>query len=112
MKTIEEAAKKSVAEILTVKEDESAWIKTTDLHDYLTDQFNAGVEFATRWIPVEEELPPKEKDTDESEIVLIKETQDFGNFFLGWYDYHQKAWFMVYRLHRVKPTHWRSVSFL
>ena len=64
-----------------------------------------------RWIPIEEALPPKEKDTDESEIVLILETQDFGNYFLGWYDYHQKAWFMVYKLHKVKPTHWRSVSF-
>lgn len=74
--------------------------------------FKCGVLFAQRWIAIEEELPPKEKDTDESEIVLIRETQDFGNFFLGWYDYHQKAWFMVYRLHRVKPTHWRPVSFL
>ena len=74
--------------------------------------FSRGVEFAQRWIPVEEELPPKENDTDESEIVLIRETQDFGNFFLGWYDYHQKAWFMVYRLHMVKPTHWRPVHFL
>ena len=67
------------------------------------------VEISQKFIPVEEELPPREKDSDESIIVLIQETQDFGNVSLGWYDYHQKKWFMVYRLHNVNPTHWRPI---
>jgi len=102
-KTIEEQAK----DFLKLRNHQRGSMLIT-----INEALNGLVDFAKltqRWIPVEEELPPKEKDSDESEIVLIKETQDFGNFFLGWYDYHQKAWFMVYRLHRVKPTHWRSV---
>lgn len=71
------------------------------------------IEISQRFIPVEEELPPKEEeDSDESIIVLIQETQDLGNVFLGWYDYYQEKWFMVYRLHEVKPTHWRPIYFL
>ena len=105
MKTIEEAATNAYS-IEVLSSGCNAGVT------FGKEMFKQGVEYAQKWIPVEEELPPKEKDTDESEIVLIRETQDFGNFFLGWYDYHQKAWFMVYRLHQVKPTHWRPVHFL
>lgn len=74
--------------------------------------FKAGVIFSQRWIPVSEELPPKEKDTDESEVVLIMENNNRTNIILGWYDYHQKKWFMIYKLYKINPSHWRPISFL
>jgi len=51
MKTIDEAAK----EIYSYNVDEFTWIS-----DEKRDSFITGVEFAQRWIPVEEELPEKQ----------------------------------------------------
>ena len=70
MKKIEEAAKESVSKVLTVKENESVYLETSDINDYLIDQFEEGVKFAQRWIPVEEELP-----TEFEKQILVKNEQ-------------------------------------
>ena len=57
MKTIEQAAKEFRAEFMA---DGSHLERCSDV------SFKAGVEFAQRWIPVEEELP------EENEVVLVK----------------------------------------
>ena len=67
------------------------------------DGFKAGVEFATRWIPVEEELPPIDVP------ILIKtmdgyydETMYNGEYFRGRGD-----WSLQYE----DITHWRPIEF-
>lgn len=103
MKAIEEAAKESVAEVLTVKENESAWIATSDLQDYLADQFKAGVEFAQRWIPIEEELP----EEFEKQILVKNEKYNYAD--LRFFN-HKKQFYLLCKINNY--THWRPVSFL
>lgn len=73
MKTIEEAAKE-YSEIVVLKETDAS---LTELKEYAQTDFKAGVEFAQRWIPVEEELPnplPRNKSgiIDNDDLLLLK----------------------------------------
>lgn len=56
MKTIEQAARES-ADKAWGELDEFTSDKDGEFHYQHTEAFKAGVEFAQRWIPVEEELP-------------------------------------------------------
>ena len=61
--------------------------------------FKAGVEFAQRWIPVEEELP------NEMECVLLKSE------YLGSINYD--VGFLMrgkFKTKNGKPTHWRPIE--
>jgi len=60
------------------------------------DVFEAGIEFAQRWIPVEEELPEKFKQ------VIVKLEN-------GW---HTCTWITEDGTFafNVKPTHWRPIN--
>lgn len=63
---------------------------------YFGNGFKAGVEFAQRWIPVEENLPEKFKQ------VIVKLEN-------GW---HTCTWIMEDGTFafNVKPTHWRHID--
>ena len=87
MKTIEEAAKEYA-------KDKYRYIP--DMIFQCENHFEAGVEFAQRWIPVEEDLPEKSKQV----IVKLKD---------GW---HTCTWITEDGTFafNVKPTHWRYID--
>ena len=66
-----------------------------DENDFV-DVFEAGIEFAQRWIPVEENLPEKFK-----QVIAKLEN--------GW---HTCTWIMEDGTFafNVKPTHWRHID--
>ena len=89
MKTIEEAAQEYFSKIEGFHNKagvDKSWI----------DAFEAGVEFAKQWIPVEEYLPEKFKQ------VIVKLEN-------GW---HTCTWIMEDGTFafNVKPTHWRHID--
>lgn len=68
--------------------------------------FKAGVDFAQRWIPVEEELP-ETNEFEESKICLIK--GKFG-IDIGRYYSYSKNWYLSSGNFQV--THWRYIELL
>jgi hypothetical protein len=62
MKTIDEAKKESTISIMKYKADNALLLTQEQRKGFtigdLDKSFMAGVEFAQRWIPVDEELPP------------------------------------------------------
>lgn len=101
MKTIKQAAKEYAA--LRCKSD--IW------QNEISRDFKAGVEFAQRWIPVEEELP-KEFNSGFSNLVLTKNS--FNNILLERYDFDGKCFNAV--RYDAKETgdgqvsHWRPIE--
>ena len=104
MKSIEAKSKEYANSKLRYTDDK----RLTDF-DKLKSAFESGVEFAQRWIHVEEELP-------KSNIV------DALNFFLCIVpisDYPivckflptTKEWYVPYNVTIVKPTFWRQIYF-
>ena len=99
MKTIEEAAKEFALCAIMDYEAEKELNGEVDVEEFSIECFKAGVEFAQRWIPVEEELPT------ESMYVLFK-SDYFGvsifdvGFFLNGKFYTKNS----------KPTHWRLIE--
>ena len=86
MKTIEEAA----------KDFNDSHVNGHHPQKWVSDIFKAGVEFAQRWIPIEEELPEKFKQ------VIVKLEN-------GW---HTCTWITgdgTFAFN-VKPTHWRHID--
>ena len=61
MKTIKEAAKEYAISLHA----DDCHLSISEIEMYAKTDFEAGVEFAQRWIPVKEELPPS------GEIVLL-----------------------------------------
>lgn len=58
MKTIEQAAEEHANECVhNPNPNDYPDVSSGDIWDYIKDAFTAGVEFAQRWISVEEELP-------------------------------------------------------
>ncbi|MDD3416811.1 MAG: hypothetical protein PHY47_22925 [Lachnospiraceae bacterium] len=101
MKTIEEAASiyaEPIASDLSHKSMDD--LNICDLEDYIADSFKEGVEFAQRWIPVEEELPPLG-------VPVICKYSMFGK------EYHWTGTFYTEVMHFVKKhlqiTHWRLI---
>ena len=86
MKTVQ-----SEAEEICIYVDDSCDAKTVAYESFLS-----GVEFAQRWIPIEEELPEKSKQ------VIVKLEN-------GW---HTCTWITgdgTFAFN-VKPTHWRYID--
>lgn len=84
----------------TIKEAAMDYCSETDGYKFIAHSpfksFEAGVEFAQRWIPVEEELPEKSKQ------VIVKLEN-------GW---HTCTWITgdgTFAFN-VKPTHWRYID--
>ena len=100
MKTIEEAA----------KDFNDSHVNGHHPQKWVSDIFNAGVEFAQRWIPIEEELP------EVGEIVLVKTKinkvttcemyipKDYLGNILG-----EKKWAASYNFKQA-ITHWRPIN--
>ena len=105
MKTIEEAAIECANIYLQGYRDSYP----ADENDFI-DVFESGVEFAQRWIPIEEELP------EVGEIVLVKTKinkvatcemyipKDYLGNILG-----EKEWAASYNFKQA-ITHWRSIN--
>ena len=97
MKTIERAASiyaEPIASDLSHKSMDD--LNICDLEDYIAESFKEGVEFAQRWISVEEELPEK----------LVQVIVKLEN---GW---HTTTWITENGdfAFNVKPTHWRPIN--
>ncbi len=101
MKTIDEKAKEYAN---CVFED---FIESVDFFtsEDIENAILKGVEFAQRWIPVEEELPKVER-SGFSDLVLTKDCYD--NVKLERYDFELKC-FNELR-YGFKVTHWRPIE--
>lgn len=108
MKTIEEAAQEYADEhAFRVPCDES-----NEFYDKIDfgssyEGFGAGVEFAQRWISVEEELP-NEKNGYFDKQVLVKRFSDFDRTEIKYAvtKYNKRGWEEYSRI-----THWRPINF-
>lgn len=88
MKTIQEAAQEYAE---SQGYDTCDYVTKKDFEEYASIDFYAGVEFAQRWIPIEEELP--DKDNCDKCLWKNKDKIWFGT-----------AW------KSDKPTHWRPIE--
>lgn len=91
MKTIKEAARERALKTVSDLPTGLSEMSGEEWCDWFDDEFEAGVEFAQRWIPIEEEMP----DFLEHERCLWKNENEvwFGSA-------HESQ----------KPTHWRPIE--
>ena len=92
---------------------EEAYIKAGE-NAYFGNGFKAGVEFAERWIPVEENQYPDLDLSDKfnkrqgySETVLVKEQ---GRIYFGFYAKYIDSWIVSGRSGNIHVTHWRPIN--
>ncbi len=104
MKTIEEAAK----EYAGISEYKHTNISHTYNKYDIAEAFERGVEFAQRWIPVEEELPEKDSDYPGCSVEVLLKISD-GKVKFGYYYFNQKRWCFDY-LDIENITHWRPIE--
>jgi hypothetical protein len=72
------------------------------------DGFLAGVEFAQRWISVDEELPMKRYGSS-STIILIKTSANY--IYVGIYDHSEETWVLETScLVKGGVTHWLPIK--
>ena len=95
MKTIKEAEKE------LYEADDRAFFS----NEYKSN-FKIGVEFAQRWIPVEEELPP----IDSNVILKFIGCRDKTSYWVG--VLHNEACRSYYLDRHLKFTHWRPIELL
>ena len=108
MKTIEQAAleyAEPIASDLSHKSMDD--LNICDLEDCIAESFKAGVEFAQRWIPIEEEEPPLYI------TVLVKLFN--GRYFTAKYIKSSKCreddvWSDGFSYYPVNDTHWRPIN--
>ena len=73
--------------------------------DDCIEMFEAGVQFAQRWIPVEEELPEID-ESGESDLILMK----IDHFiYVGNYT-EDGEWVELTTREKYTPTHWRQIE--
>ena len=120
MKTKEEAAEE-LANAYCRKSDEVIDLKRSMINEYIYTAFKDGVEFAQRWIPVEEELPEMSDNEEDwifdeeiddepvkfSKDVLIKDK--YGNVAMGCM-YEDGDWLSEYIIMDKPITHWRPIE--
>ena len=86
MKTIEEAGKEFALCAIMDYEAEKELNGEVDVEEFSIECFEAGVEFAQRWIPVEEELPEPISSPngiiDNNDLLILKyikyDSYEFG----------------------------------
>ena len=108
MRTIERAASiyaEPIASDLSHKSMDD--LNICDLEDYIAESFKEGVEFAQRWIPIEEEEPPLYI------TVLVKLFN--GRYFTAKYIKSSKCreddvWSDGFSYYPVNDTHWRQIE--
>jgi len=100
MQTVEEAVREWVIE--HGPETASEFVATREA-------FKAGVEFAQRWIPVEEELPKAQYDGRYSNEVLVMMSNE--KYIVAWYDYKYNKWEVgLWCEDSFTVTHWRPIT--
>lgn len=103
MKALEQAAREYADSLIL---GDAHNVSQQQFEEYAQCDFKAGVEFAQRWIPVEEELPPI------NEVVLLK--TDF-NFIVGFYTGNNKFRALTFSSIGIENleindiTHWRPI---
>jgi|SRR5665647_827569 len=101
MKTINQAAKEySAFEINEGNENDALFSSRSGMKQLVERSFKSGIEFAQRWIPVEEELP--EILTD----ILIKQSN--GKVAIGCKMRHGFNVEITNR--KINVTHWRPIE--
>ena len=93
MKTIEEAA----------KEFNDSHVNGHHPQKWVSDIFKAGVEFAQRWIPVEEELPP-------IGVPVICKYSMFGKEYNWTGTFYTEERIMHFIKKHLQITHWRLIE--
>ena len=72
--------------------------------------FKAGVEFAQRWISVEDELPNADEKTNGLSKVVIAKCEDLADEVSAYYNTINKDW-RIYPIGLIiKVTHWRPIE--
>jgi len=94
MKTIKEAAKSP---------EFNRALLLSNPHQVITKSFESGVEFAQRWISVEDELPHVDPDFEFSEMVL---TKVMDTYCTNRYHSGLKRWSSW----DMNVTHWRPIE--
>jgi len=109
MKTISDAKSEYIDRIILSGETKKTGIIAQNMN-----AFDAGIEFAQRWIPVAENLPPVDESDDfckehkYSTRVLVVEKDNIDRF--GYYIYNSDRWVVEGRTGRIKVTHWRALT--
>ena len=100
MKTIEDAAR----DFLGLNESNPNYTHTIK-DEFELSIFKAGVEFAQRFIPIEEELPEID-ESGESDLILMK----IDHFvYVGNYT-EDGEWVELITGEKYTPTHWRQIE--
>ena len=109
MRTIERAASiyaEPIASDLSHKNMDD--LNICDLEDYIAESFKEGVEFAQRWIPVEEELP------EIGEKVITKMAKDkrtsYGIATRIREEWEINAHWIDHTFSNMTITHWRYID--
>lgn len=98
MKTIEEAAKEYTD---SLKLDGCHYASKELFEEYAEADFKAGVEFAQRWIPIEEELPKNIEIFWKGEFEYDK----------GYLDFRESTFAEIKHLIKCTAlTHWRPIE--
>ena len=72
--------------------------------------FKAGVEFAQRWISVEDELPNTEGEANRLSKVVIAKCEDLADEVSAYYDTITKDWRIYPSGQIIKATNWRPIE--
>ena len=86
--------------------------KNHDVVDYLLNKksFEVGVEFAQRWISIEDELPEEDKVNDFSVCILVKDMH--GKAMSAYYDFKKCGFYSnaLSKSELIGITHWRPIE--
>lgn len=97
MKTIEQAAEEYADSLIL---GDAHHVSQQQFEEYAQSDFKAGVEFAQRWIPVEEESPA------EYDYVIAKSS--VGDVYVASFS---AGTFHTGMPHKVNITHWRPIEY-
>ena len=72
--------------------------------------FKAGVEFAQRWISVEDELPNADEEANGLSKVVIAKCEDLADEVSAYYNIINKDWRTYPTGLIIRVTHWRPIE--
>lgn len=112
MKTIEKAAiEQSLNEVNKGSDNDALFCSSIGMKQIIERAFKAGIEFAERWIPVEEELPESDKILT---TVIVRIQGKVVVAFLGYeianFDKRDKQFHYKSKNNLEKVTHWRPIN--
>ena len=101
MKTIEQEAKENC-------EYNQDSLRQYDKH--FIEAFKDGVEFAQRWIPIEDELPNADGEANGISKVVIAKSEDLADEVSAYYDSVTKDWKIYPSGQKIEVTEWRPIN--